>query len=291
MVIYVGTLAAVAVSTVVTSLGQGAGEQLFAGVRSAVDKGYDAITDQQTVSVTAIVERDQNIQGETWVLPEPLTATADEERLLANPYSTTHDMDAGDIEPLRSWARGRGGADPEVSFLKLVVEGRLKSTTVRIVNIKASVVRRGEPLAGTLLMAGPQGGDTLTSIGFDLDENEPVARTLDGKTGKFGSPYFSTQETTTLSHGEQVVFQITARTERHYVEWCVELQLVVDRKLESYRTCPNGKAMRTTAFHERPGPRGKPEVDPRAYQTLYVWAWDIFPNRFMRQDPRTYQWR
>ncbi|WP_433221575.1 hypothetical protein ACQP00_21025 [Dactylosporangium sp. CS-047395] len=276
----VGVVAALAVSVaaMLTDFG-----------KSVVEDAADA----PAIAVTAIVERDQNIQGETWILPDPLQPLPQDDALLSNPYGQQSDKDAGNIEPFRAWARTHGGADPEVTFLKLIVEGRRRST-IRVINVSAVVMDRKEPLSGTLLAAGPEGGGALTQIGFNLDENDPVARTVDEDTGEFGKPYFSATETKTLDRGEQEVFQITASTHRAFVQWCVEVKLLIDSKIQTHRKCPESGPLRTTAFKWKAGvaikDRTGHDIDTGAYQSLYTWAFDQYPNRFVRKDPQQFHW-
>jgi hypothetical protein len=287
--LYVGTLPALAVVALITAVAEGLGAGFLDFGKSAADGLSDKVSSGPAISVVAIVERDQSVQGETWILPEPLSPGSTDLAMLANPFGST-DGSEGDIEPFRSWMRGLGGADPGVTFLKLIVEGQRKSTTLRIVNMKADVVKRTQPLTGTLLLATGEGGGAITELGFNLDENEPIARTIVDDGEKFGRPYFGTEQTKTLARGEQEVFQITAKTTRSYVEWCVEISLLIDGKVEAIKHCPSGLPARTSAFNVRAGPTPEngDDTDYAAYRSLYSWTFEPNRGRFHKEDPATF---
>jgi hypothetical protein len=247
---------------------------------------WEAIRGGDPVRVFAVVERDQQVQGETWVFADPLAPSPQEEQLLGAASDR--------IDEFRTWARRNGGTDAELTILKLVVEGR-SADTVRVIGMRALIDGpRGEPLRGTLLHAGPEQGSDITQVGLDLDENDPVARTV-SKEGDpradnyFGAPYFGAQQTKTLSRGEQEVFQITARTLRSSIQWHIAVTLLVDGREETVEVRPGGRNLMTTALRTHGSmQQAAGAVNYPEYRSLYVWDFMRSPNGFVRRDPGTF---
>jgi hypothetical protein len=276
----------IVVTAVVTTLANLVTVAAVGALGSVGSRLWEAVRDDEPVRVVVVLERDQQIQGEMWVFPQAISPTAQDTQLLA---------EASDrIEEFRDWARQNNAADAEITVLKLVIEG-VDADTVRVIGIRARLDQsRAAPLTGTLLFAGTAAGADITEIGFDLDENDPVARTVSKNPDPraedyFGPPYFSTQQTKTLQRGEQEVFQITARTLKHYVEWHIEVTLLVDGQEQTIDARPAGRSIRTTALNQTASQ--DPYVDTinyAAYQKLYVWDFSRLPNGFLQQDPGTY---
>lgn len=269
--VWSGSVATASVLIVVSSL-----SGLFgASVEHVVNAGADAVIGGDPIRVSMFIDTAEHTGNRTLMLPRPLSDTGTDiaalESLAGNGV---------DIAPFRDWVRAQAGGEPEHSFVKLVVEGRRRFTTVRIIDIKADIVKRGEPLKGTLFYDFYDGADPLTRIGFNLDENVPVAREI-GDDG-LGDPYFQTKATITLTYGEVEVFEITAGTAEHYVEWCIDLSLLIDGQSETVTVCPpDGQPMRTTAYHE---PANKADSQFSAYQEMYRW-WSS--PLFRKVNPQT----
>lgn len=288
--VWVGTILTAVVTAVVTGTVTDLTKQLVspsAGNPSPPAGSSAGRPGEPPVRATMLVEREASIQGDTYVLPEPLDPNAAEEALLANPFG----LPDGNADRFHSWVVTRHGADPDLTFAKVVLEGR-RASTVRVLDMKVDVLARGRPLTGTLMVAGGGGGGAVTKLGFNLDEKEPVARTIVEPSDlnvPFGDPYFRSK-TISLTAGEQEVFAITATTKHHSVEWCVGLTLLVDGKVENSRVCPPGGAARTTAYVLNPKePRPGYNIDVRAYQRLYVMPYDA-TNAFVKRDPKTFMW-
>jgi hypothetical protein len=121
-----------------------------------------------------------------------------------------------------------------------------------------------------------------------LDDNEPVARTVKHGTfgeASFGSPYFDTEQTKTLNHGEQEVFLIEAHTTKYYVEWCLDLDLLVGLQQRTAQACPSGQSIRTAAVRFDPAAAGGPGKF-RQYKTLY--NFDFLTLAFQPADANTF---
>lgn len=248
---------------------------------------YHNATDKSDLQTLISIERYQTVQGETWVLPGQLSPTSDDTKLLSDP-SISGSNGKTALERFRSWARKKGGADPNVSFVKLIVQGG-RHETVRMVGMRAVIKTRSEPLNGTLLWAPAQGGENVTQLGVNLDESDPVARTVEhSEFGEphFTAPYFDTQQTKTLNYGEQEVFLIEAHTASHYVEWCLGMDLLIGLQQRSMQVCPEGQNIRTTAVRlTNPSVHG-PKF--QEYRTLYLWE-DV-AGGFHPADSKTYTW-
>jgi hypothetical protein len=154
--------------------------------------------------------------------------------------------------------------------------------------MRAAIKVRGAPLNGTLLWAPTQGGQDVTQLGINLDEIEPVARAVTHGTfgdASFGAPYFDTKQTKTLDHGEQEVFLIEARTMKNYVEWCLDMDLLVGLQQRTVQACPKGQNIRTTAVRFTPSAAGGPGKF-QDYKILY--DFDFMTSEFRSADPKIY---
>ena len=177
----------------------------------------------------------------------------------------------GDSLDARAWLVERGAADLGETYLRLAIEGRSHST-VRVRNIRAVIRARHAPISETSV-GSPSGGDAeIQAFGLNLDENAPVARTLQLNprysvhiSPPFGDPYFSGRQTT-LVRDEIVTYSILARSTRDHVDWALEVDLAVDGKPKKllldndgqpFRTSPLvGRAKRSWdwAWYDRPDP-------------------------------------
>ena len=268
----------VAVTAFVTVLVTTAATALVGTVTGWFDSVRERASSSDPVRSFVLLERDQQIQGETWVLPQALSVTPEDQKVLTGAYDH--------IDEFRDWARSHSGVDPSITVLELVVEGQSRHT-VRMIGLRARIDHREVPLSGTLLFAGTEQGNDITQVGFDLDESDPVARTVRAgepyADGYFGAPYFSARQTKTLDEGEQEVFQVTARTLKSYIEWYVEVRLLVDGKEQTVELRPAGRNIGTSAV--RTTDNG---TDFAAYKALYVMNVSDLSRGFVRQNPATY---
>jgi hypothetical protein len=223
--------------------------------------------------IRALISRERDIgsQGELWVFPYRISSRPE----MAEKVLGGFESDDERIQYFFS----KGAIDPNVSCMKLIVEGR-RHSGVRIIDIRAKIHKRTEPLADcSVLTPGPQGSSPSVMIGFDLDGTETSAlRTSAAQHGNvfaedyFGDQYFVT-ETVGLTRTEQQVFQITARTVRHYVEWFIEVVLMVDNVEKKYTFGINDEPIRTTALHPRAGFSSPDSVvvpEENRYAEVYV---------------------
>jgi hypothetical protein len=273
----------VAVTAFVTVLATTAATGLVGAASGWFDRVRATVSNEQPVRPFVLLERDQQIQGETWVFPQAISMTQPDRKVLAGAYDH--------IDEFRDWARSHGGVDPSITVLKLVVEGQTKHS-VRVIGMRVGIDRRQAPVTGTLLHAGTEQGDDITQVGFDLDENDPVARTVreEGPSvdNYFGAPYFSARQTKTLAQGEQEVFQITARTLKSYVEWHIELKLLLDGQEQTMKVRPADRNIGTTALRRVGSGTPQERTNYAAYKVLYVMDFNQLSKGFVQQDPSTY---
>ncbi|MDA3649363.1 hypothetical protein LZ318_39860 [Saccharopolyspora indica] len=107
---------------------------------------------------------------------------------------------------------------------RITVEGA-SSRNVVITDMRVRVLDRGPNVAGTAACVGPQGDVSTIRVGFDLDEPNPIARTVEGR--EWGGSYFL-DNAIALADGEAVVFQVAARAEKAHYTWVLELAVVID---------------------------------------------------------------
>ncbi|MER5622013.1 hypothetical protein ABT061_13325 [Streptosporangium sp. NPDC002544] len=109
---------------------------------------------------------------------------------------------------------------------KLIIEGS-RTEAVRIVGIRARVLKVTPVISGTLFRYGPQGEEKSLKVGFDLKSPNPIAReVLDSlsPTVKLGAYYFASQSEL-LKKGESKVFEITTIAGPHTYEWDIQIDL------------------------------------------------------------------
>lgn len=183
----------------------------------------------------------------------------------------------------REWVVARGGADSGETYLRLVLEGQ-STATVRIRDVRAVILRRGKPLSAASIRSPSAGESESGLLGFNLDEENPIARKVDprppyerGDEPQFQDPYFSSRQAT-LEGGEIVTYTIVAGTTRDYVEWAIEVDMVVDGQEQLVRLDNNGSLFRTS-----------PEAETKRE---WEWAWYEPPQtRFVDVTVRNREWR
>lgn len=175
---------------------------------------------------------------------------------------------------LREAGRQAGAADYFGTFLQLIAEGRTLKD-VAIVGIQARIVRRDKRANGALISCESAGAVDVIALGLNLDEPEPVARTINEESGKFEEPWFSQDSAVTLTKGELLPFRITATTKKSYVEWELEIQMIIDGEREEMVLDNEGEPFRTTA----------PLARPTDYERRYEWAWYEQPPKLVVSKP------
>ncbi|GAA1002649.1 hypothetical protein Aple_001140 [Acrocarpospora pleiomorpha] len=139
--------------------------------------------------------------------------------------------------------RSLGAVDVDVLGTQIVLEN-IGTTKVRIMGIRV-VKECGPPLSGTIFFSIPQGDQLSTTLGFDLDETAPAARSID-EGDRWGKAYFSTH-TVLLEPGEQKVFEIKVKTDEYYCEYRFAMKTLRDRITQEEPIDNNGKPFRISA--------------------------------------------
>lgn len=235
-------------------------------LKVAVPPGEEADRRSGDEAIRAVVLRERSLSshGARWVLPYRASTRPEVEEVLTGEVAPQDGLDR--------FLYRNGAIDPGVTSLKLVVEGRRHSGT-RVVGLKAKIHRRAAPLSGgTLLLPGPQGAGESGEVGIDLDSPDLLARAMrpEQHADALGDeeplhPYF--EETTVgLNRVEQFVFQITAHTQRHYVEWYLELTVLDDMVERVYQIGINDTPFKTTALHDN----GTADSYPSQYAEVFM---------------------
>ena len=191
-----------------------------------------------------------------WVLPNLLTPDQ-ESRLLRTSDATdpaTWITGAGGVRI----GSTLGGGGFTFSRLRLAIECQWIKP-VLVTEIRARV-RRSPPLSGALVWVGSEGGDEVVEIGFNLEEDDPVAR-VRVEDQKLGEPY-TDRHAITLEPGEIVPLDISAQATRHYCEWDIEFTVQVDGAERTILVNNGGNPFRTTAFADRYGMKYFYDIQP-----------------------------
>jgi hypothetical protein len=168
-----------------------------------------------------------------------------------------------------------GAADVNISNLKLIIEGR-RNIDIRITGINAVILKRSERLGtgASVLTPGPQGRDESIKVAFDLDGSDLEAKAIAEPTrifepgGFFGERAFQAS-TVALGRNEQQVFQVIARTLAHYVEWKLEVELLVEGAVEVLTADANGRPFRTCGAYPDPQSGDYTAPDETRYSEVY----------------------
>lgn len=183
----------------------------------------DSRASDAPIRTVIVRDRDQGIQGELWMYPGPVTQNRKAE-VAATTVRPSSDE-------LHDALYSSGFSDVNMTLLRLLVEGR-RNGRVRIIDMQPRIIEKRLPGSGaSLLGPGAQGTGQSVSIGFNLDEDQPVARKvnpLGDPSAKeyFGSSFFA-DSSTELGRVEQEIYRIAARTLACDVKWALLVKLVV----------------------------------------------------------------
>jgi hypothetical protein len=206
---------------------------------------------------------DEDFYGEGFTLVLPASKQVD-----ANTFDGVDGCDS-----LREVGRQAGAADYSTTYLELIAEGRTLKDVV-IVGIQGKIVSREPRANGALISCESAGATDVIAFGLNLDEPEPVARFIE-ESGEFSEPRFGEDSAVTLTKGELIPFHVTARTMKSYVEWELEIEIIVDGKREEMVLDNDGEPFRTTAPLKRSS----------QYERRYEWAWYEPPGRLKISKP------
>jgi hypothetical protein len=195
----------------------------------------------------------------------PLLASVDHETSLDHPGLATvfpGTLNLSKVELLKffskdngaAWLAARGGYDGYTTRIKVTLTG---CQPVRILSMRAVILTRSRPLAGTIFQPASQGGIVSFPLEFNLDSGSPVAMMLDNSGHSYN--YFE-RNTFTLAPHEQHTFEIKGTTVRWAVTWKLDVEFLVDNRTVN-ETIENGRQpFRTSAllspgspYHPFPG--------------------------------------
>ncbi|MEU6129421.1 hypothetical protein ABZ805_09635 [Saccharopolyspora sp. NPDC047091] len=221
-----------------------------------VPKAWTAISDRLHPPVVVSVASQELSDDHSYVLP--YVPGGAEAAAIAEPAN----LFGGDSPTLRRATKAG------TSTTRIVVQGK-SSHTVVITDMRARVLRREPAPTGTYFFAPAQGDLSTIVVGVDLDEVNPVARSL--VAGRRTDPYFR-DNAVTLAAGEPAVFLVESHAaEPTAYEWALEIDLVVDGKAE------------TRTVQRADGPFRLSGLGGH-YSAVYEWAGD----RWNHPDPVAY---
>jgi hypothetical protein len=194
----------------------------------------------------------------TWIFPNAIRLSDGE---LGRLNSMSHYSDEQD-----PWFRRKGAVDPIDTNIKIVAHGN-RDRPVRIVDMKV-VPRCSAPLMGTLFESPTAGSEESVRLGFDLDEEDPRARTIVNKS-QWEGDYFQ-RKTISLKRDEEITFQVLARTLKHYCEFSLVLEILDRGTLVRQAIDDHGKPFKVSALRTSSDKYGSPVTDYAAYQEVYV---------------------
>ncbi|WP_148089033.1 hypothetical protein [Saccharothrix texasensis] len=119
---------------------------------------------------------------------------------------------------------------------------------VLITDVKAKV-KRTAPLSGALVWAGAQGGVPVIDLTFDLEEDEPRARTANAD-GSLGDPW-TYGENVELEPGQTQPFNVVGRATTSCCEWYLEIHAEVGGEQQVFEARDANGPLVTTAFADR----------------------------------------
>jgi hypothetical protein len=144
------------------------------------------------------------------------------------------------------WVAKRGGVSAEDTYLRLVLQGR-QSNAVLVSSLRARIVQRRAPLAGTPLVCPSAGGAEIRFVRLDLDKS-PAAGVYAELTEDM-SMVRRKPVAFTLKKNETEVFDVWASTTQCYCKWVIELDLVVNGRHAVKTVTNRGQPFQTTAWN------------------------------------------
>jgi hypothetical protein len=161
-----------------------------------------------------------------------------------------------------SWGASVGGVQAVETNLRVIVQGG--GDQVLISGIRARVLDRKHPLAGTGFECPSAGAAEIRAVRIDLDEPDPTGQVIEG--GDEGPVAF------TVAENETEVFDITAFTERCYCKWVLELVTTQGGDEEVITVPEDETPFETTALPVNRSPFGFSTVRPH-YAWNYTDSW------------------
>jgi hypothetical protein len=161
-----------------------------------------------------------------------------------------------------SWGADVGGVQAVESNFRVIVQGG--GDQVLISGIRARVLERKPPLAGTGFECPTAGAAEIRAVRIDLDEPDPTGLVIEGDDE--GAVAF------TVAENETEVFDITASTERCYCRWVLELVTTQGGDEELITVPEDETPFETTALPVNRSPFGFSTHRPH-YSWNYTDSW------------------
>jgi hypothetical protein len=191
---------------------------------------------------------------------------------MTSAYAVGRVLDPPVVQGLDSDEQPDGGVPIGPHKIRIAVTNR-RAGQVVVVGLRARVIERSAPVRETALITRPQGGGGPVPdvpLILDLDsapaeaqvasasDANAVAAPADPARAFFG------EQSTPIASGESVIFSITARTASCTCAWVVELDLLVDGRLEKRVIGGERGRFQTTAPQRgyRAGYAAKPGQSP-----------------------------
>lgn len=256
----VGLLIAIAAIVVPLEVSSGPAQHVVSAGEQTAPKGPPVVI--QHVAATPF-------SGETFAFPQPLDVSRAQLMALG---STADQYISGWVGRNEDypWAWKHGGAVVGAAVITLDVRGNRKAA-VRIEDMRVVAQQCSSPATGTLFYSPSAGSAPVIRMGFNLDQEHPIAQLLTGG-NTFGGPYFVLQNTITLGYGEQQQIQLLAATKKQYCEFRIDMSVLDGSSIIPQMIDNGGQPFRVTAAITAPDPGdlSTTTIKYAAYQRLYV---------------------
>jgi hypothetical protein len=240
----------------------------------------DRQASEQAAATTVLLERSSGTQNDLWIFPYLLS----QRKELFNTITQNPPNGRDEIKLFYS----NGAVDVNTTNFKLILMGR-RNVDIRIIDVRANEISRSQRLGegASILTPGPQGQDESLLLGFDLDNSDLSAKKVDdplsvfATDGFFGGSVFE-GSTVSLARNEQQVFQIIGRSLEYYVEWTIQVDLLVNGEMSNLNIDANGQPFRTCGAYPSFGDPTGP--DENKYSEVYLRK--VYDERFINADER-----
>jgi hypothetical protein len=168
-----------------------------------------------------------------------------------------------------------GGTNIKDTDVQIGLRGNATGQTAVIVGLEV-IKKCGTPLTGTLLFSPSAGEDNNIEIGFNLDDQFPVAQNYQGT---ILSGNFFAEHTISLRQGETQSLLVHAVTRQYYCQFTYRLLVDTGNREVAELITDNGKPFTVTAG-----------VKSGNYQVLYVGgvASPAGNDKYVPVDPKAY---
>ena len=191
----------------------------------------------------------------SYIFPQKLVLTAAQLRSLNHIPVSEPRYDA--------WFKSRGGVEPVMSVIKIVVQGN-RLGPAQIIDMRP-IAQCRRPLNGSLFLNSPQGGSLpVVGISFDLDAARPLPMNY-----LIPGNYFD-NHTVSLKAGETWTFRIVGEISKHYCSYVIAMTVVYGKQTTTEIVSDHGKPFRVTALVSHAETRLPLREEYSYYKALYV---------------------